>query len=785
MDNEFENENKEIDELSGKEENSSMENTPEETPQEAEAEATETVQNEAEENAAEKVAEEIQDETEAADGNDEAEAADEEPEEIDDKEIEEVNAEELEDTEEESDEISETDEDLAEIAETDNESDDNEVSEEIASAEDSGGKKGLWTKWKEKELAKQKAKEEKQQKSEENMRRLREQRRAEMYADGNEPNAVQKFLMDEGKFINYENRHSVILAFLVIFGIVVFVLVYRAGFITKEKFGLDRETSRAIVYTKDNELYCYDLKNDPVLISENLSNGGSITYSYVGSGITVAEDGTSVYFIDNVEADRTFSFNFYDADKKTEPIKIADGVADYRVSTDGDGAVYIIPDETGSYGTLYGYTKGDEESSEIAQNIGLNGTDYEISYNGEKAVFIVEEGSSLSLNVCDIDGTDVSVVDSDVAQYIVNSEDKYVYYVKAVGADDGTTSYSIYKYDLKKASTELVDSGVIAVTLSSDENAVIYYKYNSDKIKASDIVIDDGDDSEETNALREAIADYEFRDIACSIYRYEDGDIELINDEVFAAMPMDSEGKYIAYTVPQGLNKITVNLSEISTVTEISALYYMQAMQADCDTYVYKLGSFSDYVPFENSYLYSFQNSGNDAQFACLANYDESSQTGQLVLSTYYEKGIKAYSLLEEDVESFQFLGDGSRIVYFRGVQSDGTGTLVYIESNVSDEISDSAYYYEAATDLYRRVFYLDDYDSETYGGAFHYYQEAKYVDIDDNVYMFAYRNNNNAFYMKDYNALTGTGDLYYYDGKNAVLVDEDVSSVFDFYEFS
>lgn len=667
------------------------------------------------------------------------------------------------------------------VAETD-------VNSEAASPEETGlniegDKKGFFQRWKEKELAKEAARLERYEKSEENMKKIREQRRAEMFADGKEPNALQRFLMSEGKYINYENKHSIILGFTAILGIILFVLIFRAGFITKEKFGLGKEATKAIVYSKDNELYCYDLKNEPVLISDNLSSGGSATYSYVGNGTTVAEDGKSVYFIDNVAANGSFSLNFYKAGSSSEPSLIGDNVADYDISYKGEGAVYIVPDESGKTGILYGYSRKDNKSYEIAQNVVIGGTDYSISSDGSKVIYASGDNNSIALNICSIDGSNAKTIDNDVAQYLVTTRDSYLYYIKAVGADDGTSSYSIYSYDINKGTSKLIDENVIAVTLSSKENAVIYYKYNGNMIKATDVVNDDGDDSEAAKALRTEIADYEFKDIACAVYRYENGETKLINDKVFTAMPMDKEGKYIAYTVPQKLDEIKVNLSEISSVNEISALYYMQAMQADCDTYIYELNGFNDYVLFENSYLYSFANSGSNAQFACFVNYDESAQTGKLVLSTFYDKGIKAYSELEDDVESFQFMGDGSRLVYLRGIGADGAGTLNYIESNVSDEISDSAYYYEATTDQYRRVFYLDNYNAETYGGTFHFYQQAADTVVDDNVYMFAYRNNNNALYMKNYDMTTGTGDLYYLNGKNSVLVDENVSSVFDFYK--
>ena len=663
-----------------------------------------------------------------------------------------------------------------------------EVSEE--NAEDSGAalaevsekKKNFFVRWKEKAREKERQKLERYELSEQNMKRIREERKAEMYADGKDPNFMQKFLMSEGKYINYENKQIIVLAAAAIIGIIIVVLGCMSGIITKEKFGLGGLESRAIVYSKDNSVYCYDLKHEPVMISDNLSSGGSATYSYVGSGTTVAEDGKSVYFIDNVAADGTFSLNFYMAGKSADPLLISDNVIDYEISYKGDGAVYVVEDPDTAATALYSYSRKSGESTKIVDGINSGKSNYGISSDGKKIIYAADQDGTVNFNICNLDGSGLETIDTDVAQYIITEKSNFIYYIKSVKGDDGTNSYSVYGYDIKKGTASLIDENVITVALSSGENALIYYKYNGNMIKASDIVNDDGDDSEEMKALRAEVAEYEFKDITCSVYRYENGKTSLVNDKVFTAIPMDSEGKYIAYTVPQKLDEIKVNLSEISSVNEISALYYMEAMQADCDTYIYELDGFNDYIVFENPYIYSFTSSGNNAQFACFTNYDQNTSKGTLMLATLSEYGVNSYSELEDDVTSFQFLGDGSRIVYLRGVQDDGAGTLMYIESNVADEISDSAYYYEAAGDYYRRVFYLDNYDSSTYGGTFHYYQQADDTVVDDNVYMFAYRNNNNALYMKDYNILTGTGDLYYLDGSKSVLVDEDVSSIFDFY---
>lgn len=645
--------------------------------------------------------------------------------------------------------------------------------------------KSFFQKWKEKELAKEKAKREKYEKSEQRMKEIREERIAQMYAEGKEPNGFQKFLMSEGKFVNYENKNAVALFATTIIGIILFILIVKAGYVTKDKFGLGKEASRAIVYSTGNDLYCYDLKDEPVLISENLSSGGSAAYSYVGNGITVAEDGKSVYFIDNVASNGTFNLNYYTASKSGTPSLISANVSDYKVSYKGDGAVYVVAGESGTDGTLYGYSKKANASYPISDGVGLGGTEYAISADGKKAVFAKTENSSITLNISNIDGSNLAAIDTDVAQYLVTEKGTNIYYIKAEGTEKGTSIYNIYVYDMEKGTSKLVDEDVIAVTLSENENAVIYYKNSGKKIQAKDIINDDGDNSDAVNALRKEIETYEFNDITCSLYRYEDGKSALVNEGIFTAMPTDKKGEYIAYTVPTGLDKIKVNLSEIKSVDDIDSKYYVQATKAKCDTYIYKLNGYNDFVDFENSYIYSYQNSANNIQVACLVNYDSTKKLGKLILSTYDDKGIKAYGELEEDVASYDFMGDGSRIAYLRGVNDSGAGTLIYIESNIPDEVSTSAYYYEVSKDINKRLFYLDNYDTTSMGGTFHYYQQGADTVVDQGVYMFAYRNNNNALYMKNYNAATATGDLYYLNGKTSKLVAEGVSSVFDFYDAS
>ena len=135
----------------------------------------------------------------------------------------------------------------------------------------------------------------------------------------------------------------------------------------------------------------------------------------------------------------------YKAGKSGEASLISDNVADYDISYEGEGAVYIVPDESGRVGTLYGYSRKDNKSYEIAQNVSVGNVNYDISSDGKNVIYITEENNTLALNMCSVDGKNHTILDTDVAQYLVSTKGDYLYYIKAVGNDDGTSSYFLYK----------------------------------------------------------------------------------------------------------------------------------------------------------------------------------------------------------------------------------------------------------------------------------------------------------------------------------------------------
>ena len=87
-------------------------------------------------------------------------------------------------------------------------------------------------------------------------------------------------------------------------------------------------------------------------------------------------------------ADGTFSLNFYMAGKSAEPQLISDNVIDYEISYKGDGAVYVVEDaETGDT-ALYAYSRKSGESAKLADSINSGNSNYGISSDGKKAIYV-------------------------------------------------------------------------------------------------------------------------------------------------------------------------------------------------------------------------------------------------------------------------------------------------------------------------------------------------------------------------------------------------------------
>lgn len=105
---------------------------------------------------------------------------------------------------------------------------------------------------------------------------------------------------------------------------------------------MGKAVDTGILYTKDDNLYYYDLKNEPYQVQEGLSNGGTYHYFYTAWGASVTEDGSYLYFSDDI--DENGAFVLYRRDAKNADAKAAQidtDVYDYMASKDGKVVAYL------------------------------------------------------------------------------------------------------------------------------------------------------------------------------------------------------------------------------------------------------------------------------------------------------------------------------------------------------------------------------------------------------------------------------------------------------------
>jgi hypothetical protein len=101
-----------------------------------------------------------------------------------------------------------------------------------------------------------------------------------------------------------------------------------------------------VFYAKENDLYYYDMKNEPYLVQEDISAGGSYNYFYSAWGAGMVEEGDWAYYTANV--DETGAADLYCrdmTDPAAQPILIDSDVVDYKASKDGSVVAYLAMPE--------------------------------------------------------------------------------------------------------------------------------------------------------------------------------------------------------------------------------------------------------------------------------------------------------------------------------------------------------------------------------------------------------------------------------------------------------
>ena len=224
------------------------------------------------------------------------------------------------------------------------------------------------------------------------------------------------------------NRLAIVLGIIIFIGVLVFCwqTVGKAH----------RPADIGVLYAKDNEIRFYDLKNEPYLLTESISNEGSYHYYYSAWGAMLSEKGEWAYYPANIDANGRFDlFRKNTAGPQAEPEKISDNVLDYAISEDGRQTAYLKAE-----GEKISLWLSDGAPRKISADMQLDEQSYFLSSDGKYLLYTVHETNGLALYALSTAaGSEPVELCASVEMYALADETDTVYYVTE--SEEGVTAH--------------------------------------------------------------------------------------------------------------------------------------------------------------------------------------------------------------------------------------------------------------------------------------------------------------------------------------------------------
>ena len=530
-------------------------------------------------------------------------------------------------------------------------------------------------------------------------------------------------------------------------------------------------TDTGILYAKDDNLYYYDLKNEPYLLQEGLSAGGTYHYFYTAWGASVTEDGSYLYFSDDIDENGGFVLYRRDAKKAdAQAAQVDTDVYDYMASKDGKVVAYLK--KSGETYVLCVYDGKDVQT--VKEGINLENGVYALSGNGKYLVFTDTTGLLQAAAVGkDMENNSVPLTDS-AETYAVAEESGMLYYVAA-----GKEGYSIFGYDFK-GEPVVVAENVSSMEMLPNGRDLLYCKKSDKQVLYRDIIIDDmaeadaamqADDEnykkkQERDTIREAMEKGEgFEPLLLECYMLTGGKSVLVTENTVAAVQVNEDKPYaVGYRAkeftPMRLSVMDGGLDMVEYIYYMSLNYGgMEAFLADANGEMYLLTG-------NQPQLDGLKLSADKKKAAYL---DTDAETGETTL-LQIELGKEQAETVATNVQSFGYVGN-TLLYYFD--YAEGIGTLGAVGSEATIPNVSGVQYTEDA------VYYVADADGATGNGELRHWNGRTETLLAADVFAFQYKGNGKLVYIGQYDVTEGLGDLYYYNGKEARRLDTDVTAMF------
>ena len=530
-----------------------------------------------------------------------------------------------------------------------------------------------------------------------------------------------------------------------------------------------------VLYAKDNDLYYYDMKNEPCLLQEDISAGGGYNYFYSAWGAGISQDNEELYYTANVQAEGTYDL-YYKNLKADDAAELVDsGVIDHKVSKNGEVVAYLA----------------------------MKGDSLELRYFDGKEKRVAEEGMKLEEDVYSLsaDGKHLAYKDAydmlcatrtDLADPATKLTDDCPLYALAedtlyfVSKADGM--HNIYSYDFKNEPV-LVAENAQYMELMPNGRDLLYGVKPTEIIPYSELLEDDM--AEIDAAMKEDDPNYEqklMRDelreamksgkglepLLQEYYILSNGKARLVADHVVSAIAVaDSEKNFITgYKAkpfqPLYLSVIGGGLEMVDMIYYMSINYGgMQPFLADSFGNVEVLNGSEGF----DVQLNTVQVSADGSEAAYLAQ--DANGGNVLMQMELGQDETKEYTAIQENVKEFAFVGDHDLFYYYD--YANGAGKLG--KAGEGDNSIDAASGVQFAKDA-GRVYYLL-LDQKTGNGKMEWWDGETRETIDGGVFAFQYKGNGKAALVYGYDPAQLTGDLGYYDGKGVTKLDEDITAIF------
>ena len=561
----------------------------------------------------------------------------------------------------------------------------------------------------------------------------------------------------------------------IVIGIVVFVAVLAFCWKTIDIGGVSPVLG--ITYAKNNDLYVYDLENEPYLAQKGISNGGQYNFFYTAWGSSFSEDGNNLYYIANLTRDNEYDLYKRETTNREKGILVGERVADYHISEDGEKAAFLrLPEDVEKGAELFFF----DGTKEILVDKGiLPETDtYEISTDGAYVAYIKQEKTGNHLYVCGTqEGDKPFLLAENAALFTLAKETNTLYYVAA-----DKDVYTAYRY-LYGAEPEVVLTGATYMEVMDNGKDVLLMSQNPDKkIPYTQLIEDDmaqkdaqlkateGEEYEAKKArdeMRKIMQNGEgIAPILQECYIYAGGNLILVSDSVLSAVSVANDRPFAIYYGVDTEEKI--KLSEISSLQDVEMKYYMNLAYGDKKLHLVDAGGNDWELQDTGIDPSTIQLSKNGSSLSYCIGDGKSKET---VLKA--GKLGKSFEEVARNVEKAEFLGNSDTLAYFKDFK-DGVGTIGIMGQEEIKEASGIHF----AKDK-EAVYYITDANPETGNGTLYVIEEGQKKKLDENVFSIQYKNNGHLAYFKNYDYAAGVGDLYYYDGKDSKELDTGVTSVF------